>query len=219
MTTAVADTSPRTGVRARQKAETRAKILQCALEAFAARGFEGASVRDIAAAAGVNHGLIKYHFTDKDRLWKASVDFLFERLHKEMEAPPGDDGLETYKQLKAWVRRYVRYCARHPEHARIMVQESIRDSERLRWAVERHIKPDHDRMLPAFRSYVRRGIYPDVPDHSFAYILVAAAQSMFMLGPEVAKVYGVDTTDDAVIDAHADTIINLFFEHKAKNFG
>lgn len=203
------------GPRARQKAETRARILQCALDAFAERGFEGASVRDIAAAAGVNHGLIKYHFEDKDRLWKAAVDFLFERLRREMEPPEGEEDLTALGQLKAWIRRYVHYCARHPEHARIMVQESIRDSDRLNWAAEKHIKPDHDRFAPLNELYMRKGIYPRVPVHSITYVLVAAAQTIFMLGPEVQRVYGIDVTDPAAIDAHADAILTLFFHHQA----
>ena len=202
------------GLRARQKAETRARILQCALDAFAERGFDGASLRDIAAAAGVNHGLIKYHFEDKDRLWRAAVEFLFERLHREMtprpmEQPASD--AEALGQLKDWVRRYVRYCARHPEHARIMVQESMRDSDRLRWAVETYIKPDHEAIRPLNEAYIRRGIYPDVPIHSITYILVAAAQSIFMLAPEVRLNFGVDVTDPDAIEAHADSIIALFF--------
>lgn len=206
------------GPRARQKVETRARILKCALSAFAERGFEGASVRDIAAAAGVNHGLIKYHFKDKDHLWKAAVDFLFERLRREMEPGEGEETLtegSPLEQLEAWIRRYVHYCARHPEHARIMVQESIRDSDRLHWAVEKHIKPDHERFAPLNEVYIRKGIYPRVPVHSISYILVAAAQTIFMLGPEVQRVYGVDVTDPATIDAHADAIIKMLFHHEA----
>ncbi len=208
--------APEPGPRARQKAETRARILQCALDAFAARGFDGASVRDIAAAAGVNHGLIKYHFEDKDRLWRAAVDFLFERLHDEMQPPDGEDELTPFEQLKAWIRRYVRYCARHPEHARIMVQESLRESDRLSWAAATHIKPDHDRYASLTERHMRTGIYPRVPVHSMTYILVAAAQSIFMLGPEVKQVYGIDMTDPNEIDAHAEAIIDLFFNHRVE---
>lgn len=202
------------GLRARQKAETRARILQCALDAFAERGFDGASLRDIAAAAGVNHGLIKYHFEDKDRLWRAAVDFLFGRLHREMRPRPVErpaSDAEALEQLKDWIRRYVRYCARHPEHARIMVQESIRDSDRLRWAVETYIKPDHEAIRPLNEAYIRRGIYPNVPIHSITYVLVAAAQSIFMLAPEVRLNFGVDMSDPDAIEAHADSIIALFF--------
>ena len=205
-------------LRAKQKAETRARILQCALDAFAERGFDGASLRDIASAAGVNHGLIKYHFKDKDSLWRAAVDFLFERLHREMNFADDLKRLSSASPvdaIKDWIRRYVRYCARHPEHARIMVQESIRDSERLRWAIDTYIKPDHVRFDGLTKAYIRRGVYPDVPPHSIAYVIVAAAQTIFMLGPEVRGVYGVDMSDPKAIEAHADAITSLFFDHRA----
>lgn len=46
---------------------TRARIRNAAIEEFAIRGF-GASVRDIAARAGVTAGLITHHFGSKDNL-------------------------------------------------------------------------------------------------------------------------------------------------------
>ncbi len=202
-------------LRAERKAQTRALILQCALDVFAERGFDGASVRDIAGFAGVNHGLIRYHFGDKEGLWKAAVTFLFERLHEEMAAPGEEAGLPPLEATKAWIRRYVRYCARHPEHARIMVQESIRDSGRLRWAIRRFIKPDNEQLQRRFQHLVKQGVYPDIPHHSFNYIITAAAQSMFMLANEMKYVYGIDVADEAVIDAHAEAIIKLFFDHRA----
>ncbi|MGB6229039.1 MAG: TetR/AcrR family transcriptional regulator [Litorimonas sp.] len=207
---------PEPGQRARQKARTRARILQCALEAFAEKGFEGASVREIASAAGVNHGLIRHHFKDKDRLWKAAVTFLFDRLDEEM-APPDGQEMRGLDGLKDWIRRYVRYCARHPEHARIMVQESIRDSDRLQWAVDTHIRPSHERMLPITKHYIRTGIYPDADPVMLTYILVASAQMIFALGHEVRDTHDVDVNDPDFIDAHAEAIISLFFRHKVES--
>ena len=40
-------------------------------DAFAERGYEAASTRDIAARAGVTQGLVTYHFESKDALWQA----------------------------------------------------------------------------------------------------------------------------------------------------
>lgn len=216
--TAIEVGKPR-GPRERQKAETRNRILQAALEAFAARGFEGASLRDVAAAADVNHGLIKYHFQDKDRLWKAAVDYLFDRLHSELEPPADEDDLPPLESLRAWVHRYVRYCARHPEHARIMVQESIRDSDRLKWAVEHHIRLDHQPLVEGMQNNKDLGIYPDIPAYSLVYILTASAQNLFMLAAEVKHLYGVDVHDDAVVEAHAEAIFNMLFLHRARPAG
>jgi TetR/AcrR family transcriptional regulator len=50
---------------------TRAALLDAALEEFAARGFAGARVRDIARRAGVSKDLVAYHFGGKDGLYLA----------------------------------------------------------------------------------------------------------------------------------------------------
>jgi AcrR family transcriptional regulator len=51
-------------------------LLSAAKRLFAARGMHGASVRDIAAAAGVNSALVRYHFGSKEGLYCRVVDEL-----------------------------------------------------------------------------------------------------------------------------------------------
>jgi AcrR family transcriptional regulator len=58
------------GVVAVDDLTARARIRDAAIEAFAARGFD-ATVRDIAARAGVSPGLITHHFGSKDALREA----------------------------------------------------------------------------------------------------------------------------------------------------
>ncbi len=53
--------------------ETKAQIMRAAIHLFTARGYEGASVREIAAAAGVNMGLIRYHFGHKADLYRDTL--------------------------------------------------------------------------------------------------------------------------------------------------
>jgi len=208
------DLEDNAGPRERQRRETRTSILQAALELFAERGFEGASIRDIAARPGVIHGLIKYHFNNKDELWKAAVDFLFERAHLEMQPPPGFDQLDLTEQAKVSLRQYVHYCARRPEHARIMVQESIRDSDRLRWAVERHVSPVHKSIRRIGEKRVEKGVYPNIPQHAIMYIIAGAAQFPFMLSAEARIAEGVDFSDIVEIDAYADALIAFLFDNR-----
>ena len=203
------------GLREQRRQQTRSRILQAALETFAERGYEGAAIRDIAARAGVNHALIKYHFVDKETLWKTAVAFLFDRLERDVRFYSSTDrDISDLDRLKDWIRRYVRYCARHPEHARIMMQVSMSDGPRLAWAA-RFIRGEHEDAVAWIAKYARRGIWPDVAPHSLIYILVAACQMVFALAAEVRHVHGVDMMTDEAIDAHAEAIITLFFEHKA----
>ena len=208
------------GKRALQKQRTRARLLEVALNTFAARGFEGTSVRDVAAEAQVNHGMIKYYFENKDQLWRAAITFLFERMDHELGGKhEEDDGADALTKAKNRVRRYVHYCARHPEHARMMVQESIRDNERLRWAVKTFIRPQHEAAATIREQAKDQGIWPDIPDSSLAYIIVASAQMPFMLGPEVQHLYGVDMFEERHINAHAEALITILFDHRAPRAG
>ena len=63
--------APAPGQRQVDADRTRTALLDAALEEFAAKGFAGARVRDIAQRAGVSKDLVAYHFGGKDGLYLA----------------------------------------------------------------------------------------------------------------------------------------------------
>ena len=66
---------PKTVVRRRRTAaETRAQILQVAMQLFTDKGFEATTTRDIAAALGMNQSSLYYHFTGKDEIVRSLVE-------------------------------------------------------------------------------------------------------------------------------------------------
>jgi AcrR family transcriptional regulator len=58
----------------------RARIRDAALRLFAERGIDGASIRDIARAAGVSGGLVRHHFGSKEGLRDACDAYALDRL-------------------------------------------------------------------------------------------------------------------------------------------
>ena len=193
--------------------QTRADILQGALEEFAARGYDAATTRGIAARIGVSHGMIRYHYRSKEKLWFAAVDFLFERLHREVALTR-----EQAKRLQAgdlevfrtWLRMYVRYCAKHPEHARIMMQESVSPTNRLAAAIEKHVRHDHLLVKKTIESLKQYGVFPaDAPPESIIYIIAGACQNLFALAPEPKLALGYNALTPAAVDAHADAVADI----------
>lgn len=67
--------------------KTRARIIEAALVVFGERGYEGASTRDIAAAAGVNAPAIQYYFDGKEGVYLECVEHLIGFLWQRMGAP------------------------------------------------------------------------------------------------------------------------------------
>lgn len=189
---------------------TRSALLDVALDLFAGRGFDGVGLREIADAAGVKHGMIRYYYGTKDQLWRESVRHLFDRLDGELAEDDHDRALADAPRFALFIRRYVHYCARHPEHARLMVQESTRDSERLEWAARDFIRPSHRTILPIVRRLIAAGTMPTVEPVRLIYLIVAAAQTPFLIGAEIRHTHGIDSFAAAEVDAHADAVARLF---------
>lgn len=190
--------------------ETREAILSAALDIFSRRGFEGASLRDIAAAAGLEHSLVRYHFTDKAGLWRAAMSHLIALMDAHMlESWRTARTQPPVERFRTMVAAYVRYCARHPEHARIMVHETMGDSDRVTWIADHIIAPQHRRMARLLEILMDEGHIPRSPVRPLIYMLSAAAQAPFTLAGEVRAAYGADTSSEAEIETHTAALLGL----------
>jgi AcrR family transcriptional regulator len=193
-----------------QETSTREHLLDVALQAFAELGYDGASTRIIAARAGVNQGLIPYYFGTKEKLWREAVDRAFATLRSELEVVL-EEGEVTSRPMERMIRRLVRFVARRPEFARLMSEEGKREGPRMRWIVDRHVRPMHAATLELVGR--AQGEHPALvgldPVHLY-YILVGAVTQLFHQGPEFRRLSGLDPSDDAVIDAHADALVQVF---------
>jgi AcrR family transcriptional regulator len=192
---------------------TRGKILATALQVFAERGFDGARTRDIAEQAGANLGLITYYFGNKDGLWREAVASAFAELQREladtMAALPADDVRGRLEQL---THRFIRFVARKPEFMRLMNDEGKHESARMRWLVDRYVRPMHETLRALIERGQALGLLPPIPPVSLHYIFLGAAGLVFSQAPECRRITGVDPTDEAFATAHADAIIRLFVE-------
>ena len=77
----------RPGTHARGE-DTRRRILDAALEVFAAEGYEGASTRLLAERAGVNLPAIQYYFGSKEGLYRAVIDSIIEHTEAGWRPSP-----------------------------------------------------------------------------------------------------------------------------------
>ena len=105
-----------------QKARTRSTILQAARDLFAERGYEAATMRELATRAGVAVGTINLHFADKTSLLAAALDEDIEAALAGAEVP-ADASLE--RRLEALIRPLYAYYAERPDLSRVLVKESL----------------------------------------------------------------------------------------------
>lgn len=128
------------GASDRSSAVTAELVRKAALDLFSATGYDGTSMREIAAAVGVKAGSLYSHFPSKEEiLWQLVSDAttLLDRVQDEAAAALPDSA-DAPTRLAVFVRTHTSYHARNCEQALIVNRQihslaENRHSEVLRW--------------------------------------------------------------------------------------
>ncbi|HSJ97235.1 MAG TPA: CerR family C-terminal domain-containing protein, partial [Myxococcota bacterium] len=142
----------RTAAPGRSGAATRRRLLDAAGERFAALGFRGATLREIAERAGANLAAANYHFGSKEALYlevaRERFDALERRLAEQGAGIASEDDLagrsraELETLLRARVRTMLRsFLEDDPIHAALMQRELLDPSDALQVIVRRWVLP------------------------------------------------------------------------------
>jgi TetR/AcrR family transcriptional regulator len=152
-------------------------LLKAGQSAFARHGFEGASLRGIAAAAGVDPALAAHHFGSKEALWEAVIDrfalylapYVAELRELQMHAEiPIRMRLETaFRQLIAGV------CG-EPESGMLISRISAEKGKKLDMLVEKLIRPYHDAFEPLLLEAMREQLVAEQPVEMLYFMLLHA---------------------------------------------
>lgn len=107
-------TESKRATRAERQARTRAELLSTATKVFARRGYEGASVEEIAEEAGYSHGAVYSNFDGKADLFLAVFEEYMAERARELAATQvaidGDAPLEARARALAdqWMERFAK---------------------------------------------------------------------------------------------------------------
>ncbi|GIG62287.1 TetR family transcriptional regulator [Longispora fulva] len=106
--------------RQRDAERSRRHLLTAALEVFAAKGYAGARVQDIADRAGVNKRLINYYFGGKEGLYTALRS---EWLRREAEFATPDLSISDL------TTRYLHEVLTNPQAIRLVLWHGLADED------------------------------------------------------------------------------------------
>lgn len=123
-------------------AEKRRQLLMAALELFSRIGYDAASTRAIAAAAGIEQGHLAYYFPSKMALWRQVIEtFAREPERRLRERLPLCEELSAVEAAQCVLPGFLRTFAENPCLTRLMLQEFSVTSERQAWLVEHFAQP------------------------------------------------------------------------------
>ena len=116
---------------------TRERILAVALDLFGARGFDGASLDDIARAVGIRKQTVLYWFPSKDDLVDAVLDAVAAELVAVIDAAVRAAPDEPLARIDAIVSAVFRPAVRRPALLGVVRESSRLPAERAHAVVQR----------------------------------------------------------------------------------
>lgn len=116
--------------------ERREQILEVALQVFAAAGFHGASMNDVAEAVGVTKPVLYQHFDSKRDLYQALIDDVGERLTSYI-AKSAAEATDGKTQTELGFLAYFRWVAEDHDRFRFLFGSGTRRDAEFNLAVQR----------------------------------------------------------------------------------
>ena len=115
--------APRGGRRRLPAPERRLLILNAALRTFAAHGYDGAAMDEIAAGAGISKAVVYDHVASKRDLYTQLLHAIRDEVERTVEDALRAPGADGEARVRAAVEAIFRYVEAHAEAARLLVLE------------------------------------------------------------------------------------------------
>jgi TetR/AcrR family transcriptional regulator len=177
---------------------TRTTILDAAETLFAARGYAGTSMRELARGANTSQALLHHHFGTKAALYEAVKQRLTDR-YNATQRPLAADG-EDMTVVTSTVLGYFEFLRTHPSLSRLSSWARL-EGDRKPWGGEDEIW----RSLVQWAEQAKaRGQLRDEIDPKLLLVFGAAAvQFWFDNRDFVCAMLGLDPTEPGLDDRYA----------------
>lgn len=159
----------------------RARIRDAAIHLFGERGIEGASIRDIAAEAGVSSGLVRHHFGSKEALREACDQYAKERMLEVSEELAAQGGVAALDPATLHPRVFP---------LQLYLVRSMMDGSETAAALFLGAVDTIEEWSTAY------GLHP-TDRRAYAAALAAIKLSVFVFRDQVSKALGEDITTPA----------------------
>ncbi|MDB6050255.1 MAG: TetR family transcriptional regulator [Pseudomonas sp.] len=165
----------KTGIRAQQADQTKARILEAAVKVFTRDGYSGGRIEQISSEAGSNDRMIYYYFASKEKLFIRVLEHTYERFnHAEslLRLDPSTP-VQTLRELVEFVWHYY---VDNPEFVAILTIENLHKGKHAKQSSElQRLSGEAVGVLrPIIEAGQQQGLFrPDI-DIKHAYLMIAS---------------------------------------------
>jgi TetR/AcrR family transcriptional regulator len=195
----------------RDPAATRKKLLTAARREFASSGLAGARVDEIAARAGVNKQLVYHYFGDKDALYLAVLEWVYEEIRAQ-ERKLNLKGLPPEQAIKKLIESSFDHLAAHPDFIALLNDENRGGAAHVRRS--RKLEAMHSPLVSLVSSILAEGVKAGIfrkginPVH--LYISIAGLSYFYFSNtPTLSAIFGKDLSSRTARQARRRHVVDL----------
>jgi AcrR family transcriptional regulator len=184
------------------------RVLDLAFHAFAQRGYEGTTLRELAKELGVSHNLLNVRFGSKDDLWRRAVDARVARIAPPVFAAFDAPGLNDEERLRELIHRFCAWAAENPEFVSLAHVEGRRATWRLDYLVDAYILPFKERLDSLLVRVAAMRPVRAISTTAFMAMLVQGVGFYFASGPMLERI----GTANEIAPGHVERQVRIFAE-------
>lgn len=181
-------------------------ILGAALDVFATRGFRGATLDQIAEAAGLSKPNLLYYFASKDDVHRMLLERLLDTWLDPLRGldPEGD----PLAEICAYIRRKLEMARDYPRESRLFASEVLHGAPNIEATLRGPLRALVDEKAAVIRAWAEAGRIAPLDPYHLIFSIWAATQHYADFDVQVRAVLGTD--DPGRFAAAADFLCALY---------
>lgn len=170
--------------------DVKGRILQVARDLFIRNGYNGTSIRDIAAASGTNVAMVNYYYHSKynlfEYIFEESLEVLVRRVFPILESDR-----PIFELIESWIDSYYETLMEFPQIPIFLLNEINQHPERLTERLRRR-NPQRvfDTIANRIKEEAQKGTIREVPPLDFLLNVLSLSVFPFMFGSLATRVAG-----------------------------
>lgn len=165
-----------------------ATILEAGLDVFSKFGFRGATLDQIATAAGLSKPNLLYYFASKEAIHDALLDGLLKTWLDPLEAL--DANGEPIAEITAYVERKLAMSRDFPRESRLFANEILQGAPHIHDALSNDLKKLVDEKADVISRWSEIGKIADLDPHHLLFSIWALTQHYADFDVQVRAVLG-----------------------------
>jgi TetR/AcrR family transcriptional regulator len=200
--------------RKRPRAQTRIQrekqevILEAALDVFSREGFRGATIDQIAEAAGMSKPNLLYYFPRKEEIYKRLMTEMLDIWLQPLREI--DSVGDPVTELRSYIRRKIEMSRDYPRQSRLFANEMLQGAPRVLETLEVDLKALVDEKVKVITGWMDDGKIVRTDPYHLIFSIWATTQHYADFDVQVRAVLGKERAGDGRFEDAARYLENLF---------